>query len=292
MDSIKPTIVAAATTSPNAANWYSGDVTVHFICTDGGSGIPAGACPADQTLSAEGTAVASTSQTVTDAAGNTSDASNVVTVKIDKTAPTLTPVVGPNPVLLNGSASAASGAVDALSGLASESCGALDTSTVGSKSVTCTATDNAGNTNSANASYAVNYIFSGFLQPVSNPAVVNSGQPGKTYPLKWQLSDANSTAINDPTAKASISYKSTSCNAFTDDPSGALPANPTGGTILHNNGGMYKFSWQTPGVKDCYTLFLTLDSSQVLTAYFNLKITGLPIHPRGAPLVAGAPLVL
>ena len=50
----------------------------------------AGACPADQTLSDEGAAVSSTAQTVTDTAGNASDASNVVTVKIDKTDPTIT----------------------------------------------------------------------------------------------------------------------------------------------------------------------------------------------------------
>ena len=90
IDLTKPTISAAVTTSPNGAGWYNGNVTVHFTCTDGLSDIPAGACPADQTLSDEGAAVSSTAQTVTDAAGNTSDASNVVTVKIDNTDPTIT----------------------------------------------------------------------------------------------------------------------------------------------------------------------------------------------------------
>jgi len=59
---------------------------VHFTCADAGSGIPANACPADQILSTEGPAIASTARTVTDAAGNTSDPSNVITVAIDKTA--------------------------------------------------------------------------------------------------------------------------------------------------------------------------------------------------------------
>ncbi len=63
----------------------------------------------------------------------------------DTTAPTLDPIVSPNPVLLNGAATVTSGAADEAggSGLASESCGTLDTSTVGTKSVTCTATDDA-----------------------------------------------------------------------------------------------------------------------------------------------------
>ena len=35
IDLTKPTISAAATTSPNGAGWYNGNVTVHFTCTDG-----------------------------------------------------------------------------------------------------------------------------------------------------------------------------------------------------------------------------------------------------------------
>jgi hypothetical protein len=47
-------------------------------------------------LNTEGSAVSSTAQTVTDAAGNTSAPSNVVTVKIDKTPPTITCSASPN----------------------------------------------------------------------------------------------------------------------------------------------------------------------------------------------------
>ena len=82
IDRTAPTIVAAPTTQPNANGWYSGDVIVHFTCSDDGSGIPAGACPPDQTLSGIGTAIRSTPATVADAAGNRSAPSNVVTVRI------------------------------------------------------------------------------------------------------------------------------------------------------------------------------------------------------------------
>ncbi len=84
IDSTPPTIAAAATTPPNANGWYSGDVVVHFTCADAGSGsgIPQGACPPDQILSGIGTAISSTPETVSDAAGNMSAPSNVVTVKI------------------------------------------------------------------------------------------------------------------------------------------------------------------------------------------------------------------
>ena len=89
VDTVKPTISATATAGPNGGDgWYTGDVVVHFTCADGGSGLAAGACPADQVLTGEGAAVSSAAATVTDRAGNVSDPSNVVTVKIDRTDPT------------------------------------------------------------------------------------------------------------------------------------------------------------------------------------------------------------
>ena len=91
---------------------------------------------------------------MTDKAGNVSDASNIITVKIDKTAPMLNPIL-PSPILRGQSYSASPNAADALSGLASQSCGALDTSTTGNKSTTCTATDNAGNSNTVTLNYTV-----------------------------------------------------------------------------------------------------------------------------------------
>ena len=51
-DTTPPTIAASVTGGTLGTNgWYVSDVTVHFTCTDTGSGIPAGACPADQSLS-------------------------------------------------------------------------------------------------------------------------------------------------------------------------------------------------------------------------------------------------
>jgi hypothetical protein len=155
VDTTAPTITAAATTSPNAAGWYRNNVVVRFTCTDSGSGIPAGACPADETLTAEGDAVAASTPTVTDVAGNTSAPSNPITVRIDRTAPALSPSVSPSIVAFGGTATAAANATDLLSGVASQSCDAVSTSSPGEHSVSCTATDGAGNTTSATASYTV-----------------------------------------------------------------------------------------------------------------------------------------
>ena len=176
IDKTVPTISAAATTSPNAAGWYRSDVTVRFTCADALSGIAPGACPADQTLSSEGTAVTSTTQTVLDVAGNSSSASNTVTVKIDKTAPHLTV-----PANLTATATSAAGAAvtyaaatatDNLDTAPVVSCDRASGSTfpVGVTSVQCTATDQAGNSSTGSFSVSVWPAGSGPLLVAGDPA--------------------------------------------------------------------------------------------------------------------------
>ena len=206
IDKTPPTISAAAAAPPNGNNgWYTQNVTVHFTCSDGNSGIAIDGCPADQILSNEGAAVASTAQTAKDVAGNVSDWSNIVTAKIDKTPPTLNPVITPYPLILNGTATATSGAADSLSGLDSESCTAPDTSTVGSKSLLCNAIDKAGKTASQNVAYVVQYAGGAcygspgrqILQPI-NVDGSSVFKQKSTVPAKFRVCDANGVSIGSP----------------------------------------------------------------------------------------------
>ena len=87
IDKTAPALTGAATTDPNAAGWYRGDVTVHWTASDELSGLD-GAAPTDETITAEGDAL-SASATVADKAGNEKTAT-VGPVKIDRTAPTTT----------------------------------------------------------------------------------------------------------------------------------------------------------------------------------------------------------
>jgi len=193
-DTTLPTITASAAkadhTPYTAGAWSNQDVTVHFTCADAGTGIAS--CSADQVFNTDGTFTAT--GTATDNAGNSATV-NFGPIKIDKTAPTLAPSVSPNPVLLNGTATASAGASDAGSGIATQSCGTVSTSTVGTKTVTCTATDNAGNTATASATYQVIYNFTGFFDPVKNPPIINEMNAGRSVPLKFSLGGDQGLAV-------------------------------------------------------------------------------------------------
>lgn len=185
-DTTAPTADPSQSPAANGAGWNSADVTVTWNWADeaGGSGVDAANCTTSGTSSGEGTFTLTA--TCNDLAGNTGSASH--TVKIDKTFPTLAPSVSPNPVALGGAAAAAINASDAGgSGLdpALTGCGPLDTSTVGTTTVSCTATDNAGNEATASATYVVGYGFGGFRAPLPTSALSRSGS---TIPVKFTLS--------------------------------------------------------------------------------------------------------
>ena len=131
--------------------WHVGDVEIDWTVTDAQSPITSSTgCEAttldSDTLGASYTCSASS-------AGGTSSLTTP-TLKRDATPPVLAPSV-PSPLLRGHSYSASANATDATSGVATSNCGALDTSTLGTRSTTCTAADNAGNSNAVTLNYTV-----------------------------------------------------------------------------------------------------------------------------------------
>jgi Tol biopolymer transport system component len=64
---------------------------------------------------------------------------------------------------------------------------AIDTASVGAKTFTVNAADNAGNAASVSVAYNVIYTFSGFFQPVDNLPMLNAVKAGSALPVKFSL---------------------------------------------------------------------------------------------------------
>jgi cysteine-rich repeat protein len=109
------------------------------------------------------------------------------------------------------------------------------------------------------------YTFHGFFQPLDNPPVYNVGQPGKTYPVKWQLPMRCTTGYIrrlDVVTHNPIRYVEVPCDS-------TLPVDPidstdtSGSTSLRydTTAEQYVYNWQTSKsfAGKCYELVLELD---------------------------------
>lgn len=84
VDVTSPLLSGDPAESPNAAGWFSGDVTIVWSCSDALSGVD-GVCPADSVISGEGVGLNAAAD-VSDVAGNLRHALSS-SVRIDRTAP-------------------------------------------------------------------------------------------------------------------------------------------------------------------------------------------------------------
>jgi hypothetical protein len=201
VDKTAPEVTVSASRAADWNGWYNHAVTFSAQGTDVPSGIDT--CESSS-YGGPDSATASATRSCTDKAGNSS--SDSVGFQYDATDPLLSPSVSPNPVVLNASAAAASGASDAPSGVAADSCGPVDTTSVGTHSVACSATDNAGNEATTSASYKVIYGAAGtclgasghqILQPInaSWQTDLSVFKQGSTVPAKFRVCDANGVSI-------------------------------------------------------------------------------------------------
>jgi hypothetical protein len=245
-----------------------------FSCSDALSGIET--CPAPRLLADEG-AQQSASGDAIDKAGNSATVA-MTGINIDRTAPavSVTGVTDGAVYDLGAVPAAGCSTSDALSGVATPAVVAVAGGTshgVGLFTVTCAgASDVAGNTGSATASYAVHYVFTGFMSPVNNPPTVNVVRAGQTVPVKFALGGAMGL---DVLVGGSAVTVATSCGAGTAVDLTELPVTSPGGSVLTFDAvtGLYQFNWQTDRAwsGSCRRLIVRLDDGTLHTAEFRLR---------------------
>jgi hypothetical protein len=210
------TTIDLAPVSPDGLNgWYVGPVEVSVTATDADGTVAQTRCVLDPATApasfgdlpdaacALGTVSSDGSHAVYAASVDTEGNAELPVVsasfKIDATKPTLSPSLSTTTIALNQTGvTASANAADTTSGVASSSCDPVDTSTAGVHAISCTATDNAGNSNSASISYLVAYQIQGFFSPVPS----SKWLAGQTIPVKIALGDADGLLVSDEEAIA------------------------------------------------------------------------------------------
>ncbi|HYF05149.1 MAG TPA: hypothetical protein VEA59_03170 [Patescibacteria group bacterium] len=199
-DSTPPVIISTVTPAPNAAGWSNVNTSISWTVTDPESAVTLDGCN-PFTLTTE--TLAATSACTATSAGGT--ASSSVTLKLDKTAPTVT-VSGVTEggvytlgqvVPINWTAS------DLLSGIAANTGSTpngtnIDTSSVGTKTITINVVDHAGNITTQIITYSVvQYNFVNVMSPLGG---ASSGIFGSPVLIRFKIVDTNGVSI--PSASA------------------------------------------------------------------------------------------
>ncbi len=267
------------------SGWYVSNVAISLTATDTGSGVKeihytvdggaevvAAGSSAPVSLTTDGSHTVS--YYAVDNAGNTETAHSV-SVSIDKTPPaiTITGITDGASYTLGAAPTPGYTATDNLSGVASQNAtlSGGNANGVGVYTYIVTASDLAGNTASASASYSVVYAFSGFFTPVS---LDRPFRLGSTIPVKFQLTDASGTYL--VTATATITVQLFSADQPAGDP---IDVTSTGGADTGNTfrydatDNQYIYNLGTDGLSEgTWQIQATLDDGTVKTAFVSLKV--------------------
>ncbi|GAE34445.1 hyalin [Halalkalibacter akibai JCM 9157] len=162
-------------------------------------------------------------------------------------------------------------ASDRLSGLATEASGFIDTSKVGSHTITITARDIAGNETVETVNYQVVYDFGGILQPI-NQNGSSVFKAGSTVPVKFQLKDNNGAFITDAVAK--IGHSKQSNNVWGNVEEAVSTSAATTGNLFRYDAkdNQYIFNLNTKGLSSgTYKLTISLNDGTTQEVVISLR---------------------
>jgi hypothetical protein len=269
---IEVTVGAGAELAPsgwyNAASSGTHGVTVEVTandasplsyvrCTDGATSV----LDTTDVVSAIhlGDGIHSLSCTAEDVHGNRASTDAPVSVRVDQTAPTLAPIVDPNPAREGQFAEAFAKATDDFG--VDATCDPVSTTQVGHHVVTCRAEDPAGNTATADAEYDVEYAFDGFFSPV-RMGDTNRAKAGSSVPLKFSIGEYDGLdilAAGSPSVRA--------CD-------GAGSVQVADGKLSYDaEAGQYVYVWRTDRAwaGSCREITVRLDDGSAKSVSFRMS---------------------
>jgi hypothetical protein len=149
----------------------------------------------------------------------------------------------------------------------------IDTATVGTRQFKVTATDNEGNAAEATHTYSVEYDFAGFFSPVDNLPVVNSGNAGRTFPIKWRVANASGTPVTSLASFVSMLDSPIACDGAPVDVLEEQLSSTTGAALHYDAAAdQFVFNWKTQKAWiGCRLLQLTLADGSRHYAKFRLR---------------------
>lgn len=276
LDSAAPTAtISPSPAAPNGSNgWYrSGPVTFSTSGTDSLSGHVT--CTAIPAISTD-TPGSTFTTTCTDEAGNPMTAS--LAVKLDQTAPTLTV---PGNITVNATSNsqamvtfAAATASDNFTSPVSATCDRVSGTSypVGTATVTCAATDQAGNTTTRSFTITVRYDFTGFFQPIDMGGVYNTVKVGSAVPVKFRLGGhqgLNVFAAGSPSATTIPCSPTASIDEVEE-----VATSSTSSLNYDATAGQYVYVWKTSTAfraGSCYQLTVRFVDGSSQTALFKFR---------------------
>jgi hypothetical protein len=278
-DVTPPTVTGRLLREPNANGWYSSSVRVRWTATDP-SGVVRQA--PDTLVTGEGADLTAQSALVCDGATPSNCTRGVLSgIRIDRTAPTIavTGVTDGATYTVGAVPTAGCTASDALSGTTGPCTGVLTggtTSGVGRFTFTATATDRAGNRRTVTVDYRVVYRFSGFLQPLNDPAVdpaapMSVFRRSSTASVGFRLLDADGVVVVPSTRPVWVTpVRGSRTGAAVNE--AFSTTTPSSGSAYTWRGDRWQYDWSTRNTSAQYRYRLGVRLDDGTTRYVTIGV--------------------
>ncbi|HEU5181948.1 MAG TPA: kelch repeat-containing protein [Candidatus Polarisedimenticolia bacterium] len=269
--------------TPGSNGWYISDVTIGAYGSDSISGPVS--CTGDQYQTSDTTGATFNGSCTNQAGLSTSAAPK--TIKLDKTAPVISITSpGSGGYVLNSVVASQFSCSDATSGVSTCSGSlangaSLDTASIGSKSVTVTSTDLAGNQATLTKSYNVQFASLGacldstghtILQPI-NADGTSVFKQKSTVPAKFRVCDANGVSVGSSGVVSSFRLIQKTYGTATDVDEAVLSTTPDTDFRWDPTGRQWIFNMSTKMMiaNTTYVYRVTLADNTTIDFAFGLR---------------------